>query len=45
MWEIEVENRMTGECDTLFGYNFEDACRRKNYNPKDYIFCGQWYVD
>ena len=45
MWEIVVENKISGECDTIFGYNFEDACRRNKYNPADFILCDQWYVD
>ena len=45
MWEIVVKNRMTDEVETIFGYNFEDACRRNKIDPADYIFCNQWYVD
>lgn len=45
MWEIIVQNRYSGENNTIFGYNFEDACRRNKYNPEDFIFVGQWYID
>lgn len=45
MYEIDVRNRHTGERDTIYGYDFEDACRRNDYDPNDYIFEGSWYVD
>lgn len=45
MWEIIIQNRYSGENDTVFGYNFVDACIRNKYNPEDFIFVGQWYID
>ena len=45
MYEMEVKNRYTQEEETIYGYNFEDACRRYKCNPDDYILLGAWYVD
>lgn len=45
MWEIVVMNKLTSEEDTIFGYNFEDACRRKQYDPADFKCLDLWYVD
>ena len=45
MYEIDVKNRYSGERDTIFGYNFEDACRRAKYDPTDFECLDLWYVD
>jgi hypothetical protein len=45
MYEIDIENRQTGETVTVFGYDFYDACKRSGLDPKDYLFVGSWYVD
>lgn len=45
MWAIEVRNIHTGEEDTLMGYNLEDACRRKGWNPEDYVVLDYSYED
>jgi hypothetical protein len=45
MWAIEVMHKATGEVDLIMGYNFEDACRRKGWNPKDYYVIHATYED
>ena len=45
MYEIDVKNKATGECDTIFGYSFHDACKRNGYEPEEFICVSMWYVD
>lgn len=34
-----IANKITRETDLIFGYSFEDACRRAKLNPSE------WYVE
>lgn len=45
MWLFEVRNKITGELDSIMGYNLKDACRRKGWNHEDYVVLDQSYED
>lgn len=45
MWAIEVRHKITGEENTIMGYNPTDAFRRKGWNPDDYEVVDAIYED
>ena len=45
MYEYEIQNKITKERFIIFGYSFEDACRRCNLDSRDYDCLFEVYVD
>ena len=45
MWSFEIDNVITGETRFIFGYWFEDACRRSKLNPDEWNIIQQDYED
>lgn len=45
MYEYEVRNSKTGEEITIFGYWYEDACKRSKLNPDEWGVTRQTYID
>lgn len=40
-----LDNANGGKEIPMWGYNFTDACRRQNRNPKDFIILNADYID
>lgn len=45
MYSFEIDNIHTGETTIIFGYWFDDACRRCKLNPDDWKIVCQTYED
>lgn len=45
MWEYTIRNLKTDEQTMIWGYSYEDACRRWNINPKEWWLQYWEYVD
>lgn len=45
MYEYEIMNKTTKETTIIFGYSFENACKRANINGNDYDVLMFEYVD
>ena len=45
MWDFTIKNKETGEITMIFGYSYENALFRENYNSKDWILLSQSYDD
>lgn len=45
MYEFEVKNKTTKEIDYIFGYSFDDACRRSKLEPNEWTMLGKDYID
>lgn len=45
MTEYGIYNNNTNEETIIYGYNFEDACRRANLNPQEWEVIYRVYVD
>lgn len=45
MYEYEIINKTATEVRWICGYSFTDACRRKGYDPADWIVIFSDYVD
>lgn len=45
MYEYGIYNVTTNEENIIFGYSFENACRRANLNPQKWEVTYQEYVD
>lgn len=43
MWEYRISNGT--EEDIIFGYTFEDACRRAGINPNEWTPFSWEYID
>ena len=45
MYEYEIQIKITKERFIIFGYSFEDACKRANLNMDDYYCLLEVYID
>lgn len=45
MYEYEIINTKTNETRYAYGYNFKDACRRKNLMPTEWTILYSEYID
>ena len=45
MYNYTIINKATKKQDDIFGYDYEDACRRAKLNTDDYIIVGVDYID
>ena len=45
MYEYRIENKVTGKDGYIFGYCYEDACKRAGLNPDDYEIISLDYID
>jgi hypothetical protein len=45
VYEILIENKLTGEQDLIYGYSFQDACRRAHILEENYKCLDIEYYD
>lgn len=45
MFEFNIQNKLTGELDIIFGHTSTDAFNRNNLNPNDWIILTEYYID
>ena len=45
MYEYHIINKATEETNIIFGYDYNDACRRWKVNPHDWLVQIAEYVD
>ena len=45
MYEYGIINIATGERNIIFGYSYQNACRRSNLNPAEWEIDYSEYVD
>lgn len=45
MYEYHISHFITKEREIIYGYDFEDACRRAKLNPDVYNIDDMIYVD
>lgn len=46
MFEFDIRSKANEYvCDIIYGYSFEDACRRSKLNPEDWHNEGCTYID
>ena len=45
MYEFEILNKTTKETNYIFGYGFNDACRRSKLEPNEWTVIGKDYID
>lgn len=45
MYEYEILNAATNETAIIFGFSYEDACRRWKIDSKNYKLLSAEYVD
>ena len=45
MYEYRTYNTKTKEEKILFGHTFENACKRADVNPAEYVVVDMEYVD
>jgi hypothetical protein len=45
MYEYHIINRATEETNIIFGYDYNDACKRNRIDPKDWFVQIAEYID
>ena len=45
MYEFEIKNKTTKETDYIFGYGYNDACRRSKLEPNEWTVISKDYID
>lgn len=45
MYEYYIENQLSGETTTIWGYDWKDACKRHSINPEHWRVLYGEYID
>lgn len=45
MYEFHIQHIACNDTDIIFGYDFNDACRRSKFDPEEWQIIMQEYVD